>query len=183
MKSDEALYYEYLDGNDDALGQLLTRYEESLTLFLYSFVRNIDDAEDLALDAFAVLAASDKKFRGLSTFKTWLFAIGRNQARQYMRKARRQFQFNDNGDEIIDGETPELPLLQEEKNRQLYLAMEKLNEDYRRVLILKYFQDMGCGEMAQVLNKSEKQVSDLLYRGKQALKKELESGGFEYDER
>jgi RNA polymerase sigma-70 factor (ECF subfamily) len=182
MKSDESLYYEYLDGDDDALGELLTRYEESLTLFIYSFVRNIDDAEDLALDAFAVLAASDKKFKGLSTFKTWLFAIGRNQARQYLRKNRLHVQFDENESDITDDMTPELPLLQEEKNRQLYMAMARLNDDYRRVLILKYFQGMGCGEMARVLDRSEKQVSDLLYRGKQALKKELETGGFEYED-
>lgn len=182
MKSDESLYYEYLDGDDEALGQLLDRHEASLTLFIYSFVKNMDDAEELTLDTFARIVASDRKFQGRSSFKTWLFAIGRNQALQHLRKHRFPLQFSESPEDGVDEKTPDLPLLQEEKNRQLYLAMEKLNDDYRRVLILKYFQGMACGEMAKILHKSEKQVSDLLYRGKQALKRELENGGFEYNE-
>ena len=86
MKCDEVLYYAYLDGDDEALEELLIRYCESLTLFLVTIVKNIDDAEDLMMDAFSVLLSSEKTFCGRSCFKTWLFAIGRNKAVSFIRK-------------------------------------------------------------------------------------------------
>jgi RNA polymerase sigma factor, sigma-70 family len=180
MISDESLYYRYLDGDDDALAELLSRYDESLNLFLFSFVQNAEDAEELALDAFARLAASDKRFQGRSSFKTWLFAIGRNLALQHLRRHR--INAGTLTDEARDEKTPDLPMLSEERYRQLYLAMEKLKAEYRQVLYLKYFEDMTVSETATVLKKSERQVSDLIYRGKQSLKETLEKEGFEYED-
>ena len=182
MKSDENLYYDYLDGDDSALAELLSRYDESLNLFLFSFVKNAEDAEELALDAFARLVASDKKFQGRSTFKTWLFAIGRNLALQHIRKHGIRTDRFAEGQAVADEKTPDLPIMAQERYRQLYAAMGQLKEEYRMVLYLKYFEDMSVAESAGVLSKSEKQVSDLLYRGKQALKNMLEKEGFEYDD-
>ena len=55
--SDEKLYMRFLEKRDsDDLRVLLERYNESLTLFLYGFVKDMDDAEELMLDAFAVAA-------------------------------------------------------------------------------------------------------------------------------
>lgn len=181
MISDESLYYNYLDGDNDALAELLSRYDESLNLFIFSFVKNAEDAEELALDTFARLVASDKRFQGRSTFKTWLFAIGRNQALQYLRKHRiKTDAFTD--ESASDVETPELPMLKKERYRQLYMAMEKLKEEYLQALYLKYFEGMSVPETAKVLNKNDKQVSDLIYRGKQSLKIVLEKEGFEYED-
>ena len=49
------------------------------------------------------------------------------------------------------------------------------------MLYLKFFEDMSVAETARVTGKKERQISDLIYRGKQALKKELEEAGFEYE--
>jgi len=180
-KTDENLYYDYLDGDSSALNELLLRYDESLNLFIFSFVKNEEDAEELALDTFSRLAASDKVFQGKSTFKTWLFAIGRNLAIQFLRKHRLK---TDPGgaENVPDRETPDIPMLNKERNRQLYLAMNQIKAEYRQALYLKYFEDMGVTEIAKVIDKSERQVSDLIYRGKQSLKKILEEEGFEYED-
>ena len=66
-RSDEELYRVYLaEGSEDALRELLVRYRESLTLFIYGYVRNMDDAEELMLDAFAAAvprAKASQSFR------------------------------------------------------------------------------------------------------------------------
>ena len=59
--------------------------------------------------------------------------------------------------------------------------MENLNEDYRQVLYLSYFEDFNNGQIAKIMKKSTRQVENLLYRSKQALKKELEREGFVYE--
>ncbi|MBQ5933988.1 MAG: hypothetical protein IJL55_09815 [Lachnospiraceae bacterium] len=79
--TDEALYRSYLEKADnDAFKLLLERYREPLALFLNGMLHNIEDAEDVMLDAYAVAASGTTKFKGESSFKTWLYAIARNLA-------------------------------------------------------------------------------------------------------
>ena len=56
MNTDEELYARFLCGEDDAIRQLMDRYLERLTLFCFTFLHSLTEAEDMALDAFAVVA-------------------------------------------------------------------------------------------------------------------------------
>ena len=60
--------------------------------------------------------------------------------------------------------------------------MDKINSEYRTVLYLLYFEQMSYDEVALVLKKNPKQIKNLAYRGKQALKSIMEQGGFSYEE-
>lgn len=179
-ETDEELYRVYLaEGSEDALRELLLRHRESLTLFLFGYVRNMDDAEELMLDAFAVAAARTAAFGGRSSFRTWLFGIGRHLAQRRM-KHRRELPA---GELAGEGDSPELELLQNERKKQLYEAMERLNPEYRQALYLLYFEDMDAEEAAKAMGKTKKQVYNLTERGKKALRAELERMGFEYAQR
>ena len=174
--SDEELYGVYLaEGSEDALRELLLRHRESLTLFLFGYVRNMDDAEELMLDAFAAAAARTSVWSGRSSFRTWLFAIGRNLA---LRQLKRRRGAPPASEEV--GESPELELLRAERSRQLYEALERVNPEYRQALYLIFFEDMSSEEAAKVMGKSRKQVYNLTERGKKALRAELERMGFDY---
>ncbi|NLU24885.1 MAG: sigma-70 family RNA polymerase sigma factor [Clostridiales bacterium] len=176
METDESLYEHYLNGDDDALRILLERHRDGLVLFLYGIVGNMADAEDLMMDAFATLLAKNKSFCGNASFKTWLFAIARHKAISFLRKQRIATTQLDEA-VLADG-AADLPLLQAEHRRVLLAAMERLKAEYRYVLLLFYFEDMNCEQIAVVMKITRRKVSDLLYRGKQALKKELEQEGF-----
>ncbi|MFQ9752187.1 MAG: RNA polymerase sigma factor [Coprococcus sp.] len=67
-----------------------------------------------------------------------------------------------------------------ERDRQLYDALEKLKAEYREALYLVYFEDMSYRNAATVMNKSESQITKLVYRGKQSLKVILDQEGFTY---
>ncbi len=179
IPTDEELYDRFLAHHRESdLKSLLERHRESLTLFLYGYVRSMEDAEELMLDAFAQVACGRSVFSGKSSFKTWLFSVGRNLALMRLRKRRLTFSTLE---EITDetAEPPELALLSAERNRQLYLAMEGLKEEYRRILLLLYFEDMTHEEAARVMGKSLKQIYHLTERGKSALRTNLERMGFE----
>ena len=86
-KTDEALYRIYLEKADnEAFKILLERHREPLALFLYGMLHNMEDAEDVMLDAYAVAASGTTKFKEKSSFKTWLYAIARNLALKHLRK-------------------------------------------------------------------------------------------------
>ena len=192
FEKDEIVYRRFLaEGREDDLRILLERHREGLFLFLFGYVGNEEDAEELMMDAFAVAASGTSSFSGKSSFRTWLFGIGRNRAKMFLRK-RRGFFFSlddvheDRHLEAADGgavpEVPELDILRKEQNRELYRALETLPEGYRQVLYLIYFEEMDADEAALVMGKSKKQVYNLTQRGRRALKEILERTGFDYAE-
>ena len=80
FETDEVIYSRYLAEHDEKdFRILLERYREGLTLFLMGYVHNMEDAEELMLDTYAEVAAG-AHFSGKSSFKTWLFSIGKNLA-------------------------------------------------------------------------------------------------------
>lgn len=175
-EADEIIYRRFLASRaEEEFRILLDRHRESLTLFLYGIIHNMEDAEELMLDAYAEVAAN-ARFSERSTFKTWLFAIGKNKALLYLRKQRR-FQTNEVPDTPSE-ETPELNILKEERNRQLYKALWNLHEDYRQILTLLFFEQMSCEDAGKVMGKNRKQIYNLAERGKKALKDELRRMGF-----
>lgn len=175
-EADEIIYRRFLASRaEEDFRILLDRHRESLTLFLYGIIHNMEDAEELMLDAYAEVAAN-ARFSERSTFKTWLFAIGKNKALLYLRKQRR-FQTNEVPDTPSE-ETPELNILKEERNRQLYKALWNLHEDYRQILTLLFFEQMSCEDAGKVMGKNRKQIYNLAERGKKALKDELRRMGF-----
>ncbi len=192
LVTDEELYSRFLDNRDeDALLVLITRHKENLMLFINGFVHNIDLAEELALDTFSEVAAGPTLFSGASSFKTWLFGVGRNLALKSINRSKRFFEKpieevddlsdSSSADPFCHNNSPEAELLKDEQNRNLYEAMSSLNPEYRRVLILLYFEDMTREEAAAVMGKSKKQVYNLAERGRKALKEILVKTGFEYE--
>lgn len=181
-RTDEALYQSYLKkGDQEALRCLLERHREGLTLFLFGFVRNAEDAEELMLDAFAEAAAGPTVFSGKSSFKTWLFSIGKHLAMKRLRRERREIPLEELPLQEHDV-LPETRLLQEERKRVLYLALERIASEYREVLLLQYMEEMSPAEIAQVTGKRVKQIYNLTERGKNALRAELERMGFAHEE-
>ena len=177
-ETDEVLYERYrLCGDENAFRLLLERYRERLTLFLDSYVHNLSDAEDLMIDAFAAAASGTAKFRGKSSFKTWLYGIGRNLAKNHLRKHRIH---SDALPESAAAVPADYDILQEERHAQLYTALENISGDYRQVLYLLYFEELSESEAAAVTGKSKKQIYNLVSRGKNALRAELERMGFDY---
>ena len=65
----------------------------------------------------------------------------------------------------------------EERNRILHLCMDGLNPDYREVLYLTYFEGMSYAQAAEVTGKTVKQITNMVYRGKESLRKLLEQEG------
>lgn len=179
-ETDETIYLRFLDGrSDDDMRILLERHRESLTLFLNGIVHNPDDAEELMLDAFAVAASGTSRFSGKSSFRTWLFGIGRKLALTHLRRRRLYPEVSDvQTDEAADSR--DLELISEERSRTLYAAMSKLNGDYRQILYLLYFEEMSHEEAARVMGKNVRQIYNLAHRGRQALREALERMGFEY---
>lgn len=204
---DGQLYMRFLGkGDKEALRTLYETYRDGLTLFLCGLVGNLDDAEELMMDTFAILASGTARYAAKkdASFKTWLYAIAKNQARMHLRKHREipldLQEDNELSEAPVAGELPqkaqaqsvsqqtaaaadqpELALLEGERNAALWGAMKLLPPDYAQVLYLTYFENMSTNEIGTVMKKTVKQIYNLSARAKTALKEALEGTEYSWD--
>ena len=181
MISDEAAYRRYLDGEQNAANLLVEKYGDSLTLYINSYLKDIHEAEDLMIEAFSQIFAKERPVAGAGAFQAYLYKTARNLALRHRKKHRlsllrfEELDFEPQSDVLADTE-----LTRSERSRQLYDALDKLKVEYREALYLVYFEEMSYRNAATVMNKSEGQITKLVYRGKQSLKAILEQRGFTY---
>ena len=183
MDNGVSSYRRFLDGDDSAIVEILKDYRDSLTLYINGYVGNIYIAEELMEETFFKIITSKPRFSYKSSFKTWLYAIGRNVALNYLRRAKLEnsLPLEDYEHLLIEEQTVEREYFSGENRLILHKAMNRLSNEYRQVLFLVYFEDFTNSETAVVINKSKRQTENLIYRAKAALKKELEKEGFVYE--
>ena len=126
----------------------MSLYGAGLTRYIRAFVNNKRDAEELMIDTFAELAV-DTKYRERSSLKTYLYAIGRNIALRHVKKFGRKNQIS--LDDLTEGaeylpNLPELDFIKEDDRARLRAAMLSLKQEYREVLHLIYFENMGYAD-------------------------------------
>lgn len=182
MDNGAECYSRFLSGDQDAIEEIIKDYKDGLVFYLCNIVGDIHRAEELTIDTFIKLFYDQPKFKGKCAFKTWLFAIGRNTAIDYIRKNKRISEVSI-GDalDISDGKSLEREYIRDEDRFRLRQTINKLKPEYRQVMYLIYFEGFDTSEAAQIMGKSNKQIIDLLYRAKAALKKEIEKEGYQYD--
>lgn len=184
MDTGASSYRRYLDGDDNGIVEIIKNYKDGLTLFINGYVGNIFISEDLTEDVFFKLAVKKPHYSGRSSFKTWIYAIARNTALDYIRKnsklLKEPIEFFSNY--IVEESNTEKEYLIKERQIILHQSMKRLNHEYYRVLYLVYFENFTNKQVSQILKKSNRQTENLIYRAKKALKTQLEKEGFKYEE-
>ena len=173
-----------LEGDECGLAEIIRDYRDGLIFYLNSFVKDIHVAEELAEDTFVLLGTKKPRDKGIGSFKTWLYTIGRNIAVNYLRKRSRRAEIalEDCSERMAEEEALEVSFIKEERKIAVHRAMKRLKPEYHRVLWLIYFENFSNKEAAAVMKKSVHSVETLVYRARIALKTQLETEGFTYEE-
>jgi len=179
MDNGASSYRRFLDGDDNGFVEIVRDYKDGLILYLDSFVKNMTVAEELAEDTFVRLGIKKPHFSGKASFKTWLYAIGRNIAIDHIRKnAKHETVSMDEIAELTDMEMLENHYIREERKRILHKAIQTLKPEYRQVLWLIYYEGFSSREAGYIMRKSTHNIETLTYRARQSLKTELIKEGF-----
>ena len=176
-------------GDKAAFGELVTRYRQRIYAMAYHMTRNEQDAWDLAQDAFLRAWKSIHRFRGDSSFYTWIYRIVSNVTIDSIRKkqGRVETEFDDSlaGLQGIDvrartvpggTSSPDENIRQKEIGRRIEQAMGKLSAEHRAVLVMKEIEGLQYHEIAEAIGCEIGTVmSRLFYARKkmQALLKDL----------
>ena len=167
-------------GNEQAYAELLKRYKKPVYHMVLKMVRNVDDAEDLTIEAFSKAFKNLHKFKKDYTFSTWLFRIATNNAIDFIRKKRlKTMSLNtsfsdDNGDAVtIDVEdktlNPQDEAIKTQKIELVRMFVNKLPAKYQRLVKLRYFDELSYDEIAKELEAPLGTVKAQLHRARELM--------------
>ncbi|MCR4681475.1 MAG: sigma-70 family RNA polymerase sigma factor [Bacteroidales bacterium] len=181
-KRDYILLRKALDENDQqAYAELMELYRDSIYFILVKIVKNSDDAEDLTLETFGKAFKYLNKYSPQYAFSTWLFRIAVNNSIDFIRHKNNAPQVVDNDSEDFNPEeliehsqsevtrTPEDHVMDKQRIQMLRCAVKQLPDKYRKVVELRYYEDLSYEEIAQRLNISLSNVKIQLLRAKNML--------------
>lgn len=171
------------EGEEQAFEELVNRYESKIFRLTRNITGNQEDAEDAMQEAFLKAYTHLQGFQGDSRFYTWLVRIAANEALMRLRK-RRPGQFS--LDEPVQGDSelmpreledwrpsPESEYAETEMHQLISDAVDKLEPDYRIVLVLRDVEELSTQDTAEALEISVAAVKSRLLRARLKLREKL----------
>lgn len=164
---DETLYRQVLKGGETALVELVNRYHNPLYKFLCRYTGDTALADDLVQETFTRLLT----YQGEppTRFKSWVYAIASNFARDYFKSAHSRYEratnFNDDAEALPDDFS-----FAPDDRAEVIAALAKLSPEHREVLILRFYHDLRLEEIAEITSIPIGTVKSRLFHALKGLK-------------
>lgn len=187
MKSNELRLIEQSQNGDvDAFEELIKDYKKSAYNIALRVLRNVEDAEDASQEALIKVYKNIKNFNMQSTFKVWLYRIVVNTCIDFKRKKNintvsidETIDLGGNNEvrrEIADDSSnPDFLVEKNFNNKLVNDAVNKLEDDYKTIIILRDIQGFSYNEIAEILTCNMGTVKSRLNRARKSLKEILEN--------
>jgi RNA polymerase sigma factor (sigma-70 family) len=165
-------------GDQRAFAELMDRYRDAIYYMLLKMVNNASDAEDLTIEAFGKAFKNITQYAPNYAFSTWLFKIATNNCIDFIRKKKANHVSLDHNDEehekasmdiqapVMD---PEESLINEQKIKLMRTVVSKLKPRYRKLIELRYFNELSYEEIAVELELPIGTVKAQLFRARELL--------------
>src|SRR5215204_2017308 len=163
-------------GNREAFGQIVRRYQGLISGLIYSSCGDLSASEDIAQETFLAAWKSLSGLREPEKLSAWLCQIARHRmldqhrddARQNARLARAVTQYDRD-----EAARPDEEAMSAEEREVLWRSLSQIPEPYRETLVLYYRQDQSAPQVAGALEISEETVRQRLVRGRQMLREQV----------
>jgi len=187
---DEALVEIFNSGVRDAFVELVGRYQGRIVNFIYRALGDFERSEELAQESFLRAFRKADSFDSKYRFSTWLYTIARNLASNELRdRSRRPTPYGIEDEDWAsagmsmsewrgrpEGD-PARILLNKEMKQALEKALGRLSDEHRMALILKEYDGLTYGEIADILETSAGTVKSWVYRAKREIYRILKDAG------
>jgi RNA polymerase sigma-70 factor, ECF subfamily len=178
---DEELIATFQAGDEKAFDQLVKRYKDQLMNFVFRFLGDRDEADDVVQETFLRLFRHKHSYSPVAKFSTWLYTIATNLAKTQLRQRKRRalFSLSRRSSDAMDYEVRDSqPTADETTDQRLrqevvQRALDRLPPKFREVVVLFDIQDMSYEEISQVTGINVGTVKSRLHRGRVRLKELL----------
>lgn len=161
-----------IQGDQSAYSVLVDRYKHMVYTLAVRLVKNEEDAEEIAQDAFIKAFKGLSNFKGTSQFSTWLYKIAYRTGLDHARKKQREpYRTSIENHEVqrFTAEGPSAIMEAEERTEQIKKAIAMLPGDMSIMLFLHYYDDRTLKEISQITGKSTNAIKVTLHRGRKRL--------------
>ena len=170
MEEDKILYKEFLKGNEEAFNQIIEKYKNNLIYFISRYVKNLDIAEDIFQDVIIYILENKEKYDFKYSLKTYLYTIAKSRAINYVKKANKLVEFDE---EIKEEKLLEEIICSNERKEKINSIIKKLPKDYQEVIYLTKIEELSYKETGKIMDKNETQIKTLAHNAKTKLRKML----------
>lgn len=183
-QTDEELIAAYQRGSADSFRHIVARYKNPLTNFVYRFVGNYDDCDDVVQETFVRVFRNKHSYTPQAKFSTWIYTIASNLAKSRLRQRDRHrilslsfLSSSDEGEHQM--EIPDLRYAADRqadsalKQVQIQKALNTISPKYREVVVLRDIQELSYDEIAKVTGLNLGTVKSRIKRGRTMLQKLL----------
>ncbi|WP_230869360.1 RNA polymerase sigma factor [Iocasia frigidifontis] len=183
--SDKELIKKFRNNDESAFEELVLRYQKKVYNTVLRMLSNLDDASDITQEIFIKVYQNLEKFKGQSSFSTWLFSIAGNHCRDELRKRQKELKHSSldsiaeerkETERVSDNNSnyqPEERSIQNEQFRDIEIALSKLSIEYRESLVLRDIQGFTYDEISKILGLPAGTVKSRLSRARRKLRDEL----------
>jgi RNA polymerase sigma-70 factor (ECF subfamily) len=165
-----------LEGDNTAFGTLVEKYSGKLYNAAYRITQRREDAVDATQSAFVKAYEKLPSFDFNHRFFSWIYRIALNEALDIAGRRRRETDLDAAPEPMtsdLEGDYAET-----ERSRQVQRALMEITPEARALIVLKHFQGLSYGDIAEVLRVPEKTVKSRLFTARQRLKQVLEERGW-----
>lgn len=158
---------------------LVDRFLDDIIRLSLVYVKNMDDAQDIASQVFLVYLEKQPVFESDAHAKNWLLKVAVNLSRNLLRSNKPTVDF-DSLENVLSTEDAEYSNI--ERDRRIFDMVMSLNRSCREVIHMHYYLGYEVKEIAKLLGITETSVRVRLSRAKKTLEKKLKGGGINYEE-
>ena len=186
--TDHALLEGTLAGDEDAFAELVGRYRNQITSYIYRMVNDYDTAVDLSQETFLRVYRAAARYQTTHAFSTYIYRIATNVAISELRKRKRRrlvsltgLLTSPDGEELMDfqpaDEKPlqDIALIDAEKRAVIKRAISTLPDRYRAPLVLRDVEGKSYDEIAAILQTSEGTVKSRINRARNFLRDKMQN--------
>jgi RNA polymerase sigma-70 factor (ECF subfamily) len=183
IENDESIVSRVKDGDIEAYGELMQRYEKKLLRYVVYLTREQISSSDVVQETFIKAFVNLRGFNSKYKFSSWIFRIAHNEAMNAIKKEGRlvhgvdldHLEYNHDENHLST------KLDKAAMNEELFLCMDQLRKEYREVLILQYFENMKYIDISDVLQIPVSTVGVRSARAKKKLKEICLKKGVTYE--
>lgn len=170
VAADFELLETWRNGDAAAGNELFARHFRSLARFFFNKVDE-DEVEDLIQRTFLACVESRDNFRQQSSFRTYLFAVARNELLMHFRRARGRQKVDLSSESVMAlGTSPSRAVVRAQEQQRLLTALRELTADQQTLIELHYWEGLGGPELAEVFGIDPTTVRTRLHRTRRALR-------------
>jgi RNA polymerase sigma-70 factor, ECF subfamily len=160
--------------NEAKLEGLMDTYGDQVKYLIYSYVKDWGITSDLVQEVFVSIYTKLDGFEGRSSYKTWVYSIAINRAKDYLKSwhYRHMAVAEKVAFYLRDGSrTPEEVVIDNDTHKELLKAVWALPVKYKEVILLHYYQDLSVSEISEALGIPIKTIKTRLLRAKEKIRK------------